>query len=200
MRYVRFLLPLLVLFPSAGGMAQTVEEVTDLGKPFEADFASGSELRMYLRSGEIHILGGDENRILIRVKGRNADQANEVKVSLRRSGNTGGLHISGGPRNDLEIDIQIPKNANLSVRMPAGALEVRGVTGSKDAELHFGELIIAVGNPNQYARVDASVTSGALDADPFGVSKGGLFRSFKKDGTGSYRLHAHVGAGQLTLH
>jgi hypothetical protein len=31
------------------------------------------------------------------------------------------------------------------------------------------------------------------------VEKGGLFRSFEERGNGKYRLHAHVGAGELTL-
>ena len=33
----------------------------------------------------------------------------------------------------------------------------------------------------------------------FGETKDGLFRSFEKTGTGHYRLHAHVGAGDLNL-
>jgi len=198
MRYVRFLLPVFFLI-SPLGFAQTKNESTDLGKPFEADLASGGDLRMELRSGEFHIVGGDENKIVIHVTGRNADKANEVKVSLRRSDNNAELHISGGPRNDLAFDISVPKNVKLFLRMFAGELDVHGISGSKDIELHFGELRITLGSLGDYAHVDASVTSGALDADPFGINKGGLFRSFEKDGKGSYRLHAHVGAGQITL-
>jgi len=47
--------------------------------------------------------------------------------------------------------------------------------------------------------VDASVNAGDVEASPFGESHGGLFRSFKKSGSGKYKLHAHVGAGDLTL-
>jgi hypothetical protein len=44
------------------------------------------------------------------------------------------------------------------------------------------------------------VLAGDLTASAFGVSKDGLFRSFEKDNpSGKYRLHAHVGAGDLTL-
>ena len=199
MRSFRYLLPALLLLPMLG-VAQTKNEDTDLGKqPFEAAFASGGELRMYLRSGEFHIAGGEENKIVIRVSGENADRANEVKVSLRRSNNAADLHISGGPRNHLTIDISVPKKVNLLVRMFAGELDVDGIAGSTDVDVRAGDLSIAGGKPDDYARVDAAVTSGELDASPFGINKGGLFRSFKKDGKGSYRLHAHVGAGQLTL-
>jgi hypothetical protein len=44
------------------------------------------------------------------------------------------------------------------------------------------------------------VLAGDLTASAFGVSKDGLFRSFEKDNlSGKYRLHAYVGAGDLTL-
>jgi hypothetical protein len=51
----------------------------------------------------------------------------------------------------------------------------------------------------EWFMVEASVTSGGLKAPPFGENHGGLFRSFEKSGNGKYRLHAHVGAGDLTL-
>lgn len=199
MKCIRLLLPVFFLV-SGFAAAQTKNEDTDLGKqPFEADFAPGGELRLHLRSGEFHIAGGEENKIVIRVTGENAGRANEVKVSLRRSNNAADLHISGGPRNGLKIDITVPKNISLFARMFAGELSVRGITGNKNVEVSAGDVTIAVGNPGDYAHVEASVTSGGLDADPFGINKGGLFRSFHKDGSGSYRLHAHLGAGQLTL-
>lgn len=47
--------------------------------------------------------------------------------------------------------------------------------------------------------VSTKVNSGQVDAAAFDVSKGGLFRSFSKEGPGRYRLHTHIGAGQLTL-
>src|SRR6202043_2679756 len=105
----------------------------------------------------------------------------------------------GGPKNNLEVTIEVPNSAMLFVRMPAGDLSVEGVSGDKDVELHAGDLTIAVGNAADYNHVDASVMSGDLEAAPFSESHGGLFRSFEKSGSGKYRLHAHVGAGELTL-
>jgi hypothetical protein len=51
-----------------------------------------------------------------------------------------------------------------------------------------------------YRSVDASVYAGDLDAPAFGACTGGLFRSLHWSGTGAYKLHAHVGAGDLELH
>ena len=76
---------------------------------------------------------------------------------------------------------------------------MRDVVGDKDVELRFGQLSMEVGKAEDYRRVSASVNSGELDAPAFKISKGGLFRSFSRTGSGKYLLHAHVGAGELDL-
>jgi len=120
-------------------------------------------------------------------------------VRFWRSDNDADLRIFGGPKNNLEVTIEIPSSAMLFIRMSAGDLSVEGVSGDKDVELYAGDLTISVGDAADYGHVDASVLSGDLEAAPFHESHGGLFRSFEKHGAGKYRLHAHVGAGDLTL-
>jgi len=182
------------------GLPDSKLEVKDLqNHPFAVDFPSGSNLRVHLRSGEFRIVGRDGNKIAVHFNGGNADNGRDLTVRFRRSGNDGDLRVFGGPKNNLEVTIEIPSAAILFVRMPAGDLSVEGVSGDKDVELHFGDLTIAVGNAADYSNVDASVMSGGLEAAPFGESHGGLFRSFEKSGSGKYKLHAHVGAGDLTL-
>jgi hypothetical protein len=195
-----FLLTTLLTLSVASGAAQTKLDVKDIeNHPFTADFYSGGKLRMYLRSGDFRIVGGSDNKITVRINGGNAYRATDLRVQLEGSNNLANLTVSGGPKNDLEVTIEVPRKTGLFVRMPAGNLELRHVTGDKDAELHAGELIIEVGEVSDYSRVDASVYSGGLEASPFGESHGGLFRSFHKEGNGRYHLHAHVGAGDLTL-
>jgi len=195
-----FLVVALVSLAGVIGAAQSKIDVKDIvDHPFSADFASGGRLRMYLRSGDFHIDGTDQNKILVRVDGRNAWRASDLRVQLERSSDSAELTVSGGPKNDLNVTIEIPRKTGLFVRMPAGNLELHRVIGDKDAELHAGELIIDVGDVSEYSRVEASVYSGGLEASPFGESHGGLFRSFHKEGNGRYTLHAHVGAGDLTL-
>jgi hypothetical protein len=195
-----FLLASVLALSVAAGAAQTKLDVKDIeNHPFTADFNSGGKLRMYLRSGDFHIVGGSDNKITIRITGRNAYRASDMRVQLEGSNNSADLTVSGGPKNDLEVTIEVPKKTGLYVRMSAGNLALQHVTGDKDAELHAGELVIDVGDASDYSRVDASVYSGGLEASPFGESHGGLFRSFHKEGNGRYHLHAHVGAGDLTL-
>src|SRR5690348_10142708 len=185
---------------AAVNAAQSKIDVKDVvDHPFSADFASGSRLRMYLRSGDFHIEGSDANKIAVRVEGRNAWRANDLRVQLDRTSDAADLTISGGPRNDLNVTIEIPRKTGLFVRMSAGNLEVHHVIDDKDAELRAGEMIMDVGSASDYSSVEASVYSGGLEASPFGEQHGGLFRSFHKEGNGKYHLHAHVGAGDLTL-
>jgi hypothetical protein len=197
---IPFFLASVLAMSVASGAAQTKLDVKDIeNHPFTADFNSGGKLKMYLRSGDFHIVGGPDNKITVRITGANAYRASDVRVQLEGSKDYAALTVSDGPKNDLEVTIEVPKKTGLFVRMPAGNLELHHVTGDKDAELHAGELIIDVGEASDYSRVDASVYSGGLEASPFGESHGGLFRSFHKEGNGRYHLHAHVGAGDLTL-
>jgi len=195
-----FLLATVLALSVASATAQTKLDVKDIeNHPFTADFNSGGKLRMYLRSGDFRIVGGSGNKITVRITGGNAYRASDMRVQLEGSTNSADLTVSGGPKNDLEVTIEVPRKTGLYVRMSAGNLELQHVTGDKDAELHAGELVIEVGDAGDYSRVDASVYSGGLEASPFGESHGGLFRSFHKEGNGRYHLHAHVGAGDLTL-
>ena len=175
-------------------------EATDLPEhPFRVDYPSGSQMSLRLRSGDVRVVGKEGNQIAVRVEARDMERARAVKVYFERFENSAELRVSGGPKDNLQIIIEVPRNTGLFVRMPAGQLEISDVTGDKDVQLHAGELILHVGDPADYSHVDASVISGGLEAPPFHEDHGGLFRSFQKSGNGKYRLHAHVGAGDLTL-
>lgn len=191
----------LAVFSTPLLMAQSKKvEATDLPEhPFQVDYPSGSQMSLHLRSGDVRVVGKEHNQISVRVEARDTERAREVKVYFERFENSAELRVWGGPKNDLQIIVEVPKNTGLFVRMPAGQLEISDVTGDKDVQLHAGDLILHVGDPGDYSHVDASVTTGGLEAPPFHEDHGGLFRSFQKSGNGRYRLHAHVGAGDLTL-
>jgi hypothetical protein len=199
MRSLHVLFACLSLFTPVG-LSQTKIEVSDLqNHPFSVGFPSGSQLRLHLRSGEIRIIGADENKITVQLSGRNADNARDLSVRFKPSATGAELRVSGGPRNELQVTIHIPKSTGIFVRMPAGELTVEGISGDKDVELHAGDLTISGNSASDYSRIEASVTAGDLEAPPFGESHGGLFRSFHKNGPGKYQLYAHVGAGELTI-
>ena len=182
-----------------GSQASSKTVTTKVGEPhFEAPLPSGVPLRLYVRSGDIHVLGSDDSKISVDISGK-TQKLDDVKHRLAILDSSAEFHLSGGPRNDVQITIHLPKNCDLYLRVPAGDVSVEGISGNKDIELHAGDLSIHVGNPDEYSQVDASVNAGDVEASPFGESHSGLFRSFKKSGAGKYKLHAHVGAGDLTL-
>src|ERR1700676_1814188 len=166
---------------------------------FYVDFAPRGQLDLRIRPAEIHSIGSDEDRIVVRVGGRQGLDSKDVEARFEKHGNSGVLEITGGPRNDMSIAVQVPKEANLVVGVFAGDVEVRDIVGDKDVKLNFGALRIGVGDATGYSTVKASVSSGEIDAEPFGESRGGLFRSVEKSGNGRYKLRAYVGAGRLSL-
>jgi hypothetical protein len=188
-----------LLAPLAAAQSKRIEATNLPDHPFQVEYPSGSKVNLYLRSGDIRVIGKDEGKITVRANAEDLDKAREVRVRFERQDGSADVTISGGPRNNLQITVEVPKATALLVRMTAGQLEISDVTGDKDAQLHFGEMIVHVGNPADYSSVDASVNTGGLEAPPFGEDHGGLFRSFHKSGSGKYKLHAHVGAGDLNL-
>jgi hypothetical protein len=166
---------------------------------FEAPVASGAAIALHIRSGDIRILGSDSEKLTVDISGKNKDKIEDLRYALTSGSGRIELRVSGGPRNELTIEVHFPRNSDLYARIPAGDVTIEKVVGSKDVELHAGDLTIEVGNPADYARAEASVSAGDIAAGPFGESHSGLFRSFSKSGTGKYNLHAHIGAGDLTL-
>ena len=170
--------------------------IEEVGKsPVSERFASGGRVRMDLCSSGIEISGHDENALRISY----SPEHGAVRVRIQVSGDLADLKVTGCPRNNFTVKIELPRSSALYVRMFAGELDVRDVVGDKDVELHFGQLNMDVGKAEDYREVSASVNSGELDASAFNISKGGLFRSFSRNGRGRYSLHAHVGAGELDL-
>jgi len=196
----RTLVLLFALCITATAQSTSKQQLSERGTcAMTAAFSSNGNLRLHIRSGDVRVEGSEGEKIVVSCQSRKSQDLRAVHISFTSSGKDGDLNISGGPHNDLQIVVQIPKRSNLWLRMPAGELHVKGVRGSKDVEVHAGDVTVDVGHPDDYDHVDASVNAGELDADAFHINKGGLFRSFSRSGPGNFRMHAHVGAGQLTL-
>jgi len=162
----------------------------------EMPFDAGGYINMNLGAGDAEVIGTADEKITVTYDTEGQDKKVTVDVSI--AGRNAQVHVDG-PRNKFHYKIYVPQRTNLRIRMSAGALEVRDIRGEKDVELRAGDLTIKIGDPRDYGAVHASVTLGGLDAPPFNKNKGGIARSFKLQGDGNYRLHAHVFTGQLTL-
>ena len=161
---------------------------------------AGTRLAVDSKPAEVNLVGTDEREIRVTCTVEDSARADEVHIRFHKKDGTSKLSITGGPSNNVHITIEIPHQTHLSVRMPAGAIHVKDVTGDKDIDVHAGELTISGVSPESYRTVDASVEIGEVHASQYSVEKGGFFRSFKRfSADGLYRLDAHVITGSIKL-
>ena len=165
----------------------------------ERTFFQNGRIRMDLSAGEYHISGSPDNRIRLEWSVRDPAQLPRVRARADVRDRDASITTDGPTNKGLNVAIQVPKQADLYVRLTAGDLRIEGIQGNKDVELYAGDVRIDVGRPEDYHNVDASVWAGEIKAAPFQVFKGGLFRSFDWRGKGPYRLHAKLKAGDLRL-
>jgi hypothetical protein len=156
----------------------------------------GQALKLELSSGDYRIEPGAGDKLVVITQADSQQQ--KPKFGIDTNPAEAFVRVEG-PRNYSAI-IQVPKNSNLRVRLRGGRLRVDGIDGDKDIESNAGAVSIDVGQPENYARVDASVGMGHIDAPPFRVAQEGFEKSFSTHGPGSYRLHAHVGTGEILLY
>jgi hypothetical protein len=195
-----FLFPVLLFLCPFVALGQIAQEITSLqNRAFQTDLASGATLRLHLHDGDFRVVGSDSDKISIHVEGKNLERADHIKINLKRSNNGVELKLSHVPKSQLQVMIEIPKSTNLYARMRGGDLSILGIMGDKDLELTGGDLTVQVGNPQDYSHIDLSVRYGDISGSQFGVPKGMVGNSLRKDGTGKYKLHAHVMAGDLVL-
>jgi hypothetical protein len=182
------------------GFCQAVKETSSLEhQDFETKIALGTNVRLHLHDGNFRVVGSDSDKISIHVEGKNVDQAKNIKIRVNHENGSVDLKLTNVPKNELQVTITIPRSTGLYARMRGGDLVVEGVRGNKDLELTGGNLTIGVGEPEQYSQVDLSVRFGDISGNVFGDPKGWVGNSVHKAGTGKYRLHAHVMAGDLVL-
>jgi hypothetical protein len=162
-------------------------------------FVSGGNIRLHLQAGGYRIQPSDADNIVVTYNAGSEGDLSRVKAEIKASGSSAEIYITGTPHNNFQATIEVPRRSNLWARLSAGQLDVGDVEGDKNIELWAGQLNIDVADPGAYGHRDASVLAGSVEATAFHVSKGGLFRSFQEDGSGKYRLHAHVTTGEIDL-
>lgn len=160
-------------------------------KPFVAD----GRIEMQLSGGDYEIRAGADNHIRVSLTGNPAT----TKVDITTAGSQATVKVTDTPHNNFAATIEVPKSANLVVHLAAGDLTIAGIAGNKDIDSYAGNVTIAIGRPDEYANVDASVKVGDLHAEPFGAVKSGMLQTFKWSGKGKYTLRAWLGAGNLQL-
>jgi hypothetical protein len=174
-----------------GGNAVADKPVVGAEKPF----AAGGKINIQLEGGGYEVQAAPDDRIRVTLSGN----IGNAKVELAADGTHADVKVKDTPNNNFHATIEVPKAADLVIRLSGGDLLMAPITGNKDVEAYGGDIKIGVGDPNDYSSVDASVKAGDINADVFGGSKSGLLQRFTWSGPGKYTLRASLGAGDLVL-
>jgi hypothetical protein len=180
---------------AAGFCASAFLQAQTKANATEKPFASGGKIDMQLSGGSYEIRPAATNHIRVTLSGNTGN----AKVDLTTSGTRADVKVRDTPGNNFQGTIEVPRAADLVVRLTGGNLVIAAIIGNTDVESYAGNVQIAVGDPKEYSSVDATVKAGDINAGVFGGSKSGLFQQFKWSGPGKYTLRAHLGAGNLEL-
>jgi hypothetical protein len=182
--------------PRTQAETQPQSQVEGSAKVTEKPFASGGKIEMQFEAGSYTVRPGDGDAIRVTLGGN----VGAAKVDVTTgAGTQASVSVKETPNNNFQATIDVPKSADLVIRLSAGDLKVEAIGGNKDIESNAGNVDIVTGDSSDYASVDAAVKAGDINAAPFGESQSGLFRSFTWSGKGKYTLRARLLAGNLTL-
>jgi len=161
----------------------------------EKPFVSAGSVEMQLDGGNYEIRPADDNRIRVSFGGNTGNATAE----LTTDGAHANLVVKDTPHSNFKARLEIPKVSDVVIHLSGGNVEMAAITGNKDFNSTAGNVEIAAGNPADYASVDASVKAGNLEGGPFGQAGSGLGPHLAWTGSGKYKLHASLGAGNLEL-
>jgi hypothetical protein len=164
-----------------------------------AAFSARGTVTLQLGAGDATIVSEPGAReIVVTTEIKNPGKAKDIKTKINVTGDSALVKVTG-PDN-FRYKIVLPTALNLKVRMSAGDLSLSGVDGSLDLQLHAGDCNVYLGSAAEnFGPIDLSVGAGDITGEPFAASKSGLFRHFHDHRMGKYRLHVHVGAGDLRV-
>jgi len=181
-----------VVFASACSQSSSEpDETRTVDKPF----AAGGRIGVQIESGDCEIVRSAGERIRVTLRG----SIGKATADVNSSGADASVLVKNTPHSNFHCAIDVPAADELRVSMRGGSLKVADVATTTDVENVGGSVEIAVGDPSEYASVDASVGAGDLKAGPFGSGQSGIGSHLTWSGTGKRRLTAHVGAGDLRI-
>jgi hypothetical protein len=169
---------------------------TKTGPPLTAEkpFAAGGRIEMQLDGGSYEVRPSADNRVRISTD----EHIGDAGVTVTADGTNARVEATNTP-NHFNATIDVPKAADLVIHLKAGELTIGEIAGNKNLDSYAGNITIAVGNPDDYASVDATLKAGDIQASAFGGSKSGLMPHFTWSGPGKRTLRADLGAGNLVL-
>jgi len=152
---------------------------------------------MRLSSGQYYIRPGNSNdRIRLHWSTIKSQDMSKVDVKLEVHGSEAVITTRG--TRDLRVEIEMPEAADIYAHLGKGDIDVRDIEGNKEISCHSGDVTVH-GNATLYKQVHLYAGLGDIEAPPFGISKGGLLRSFHGSGNGKYMLNLWTRMGSITV-
>ncbi len=161
----------------------------------EKPFVAGGTIDMRLDGGSYEVRPASGNLVRVTLSGNTGN----ARAELTTSDTHANLTVKDTPHSNFRATIEVPKTADLVIRLSGGNLSLAEIVGNKDVESNGGNVEIAVGDANQYSRVDGSVKAGDIHATMFGGSKSGLLPHVTWSGPGQHTLRVNLGAGNLSF-
>jgi hypothetical protein len=165
----------------------------------EKIFVSGGRIEMQLGGGSYTIRPASDTHIRVTI----GSESGRARVALTTNATRATVSVTETPGDNFQATIEVPKTSDLIVRLSGGNLMLSGITGNKDIDSVAGNTEISVGDPNQYASMEATVKAGDLNVGAFSGARiedsFGLLHRATWSGKGRYTLRASLGAGNLVL-
>ncbi|HVZ18472.1 MAG TPA: hypothetical protein VG897_15235 [Terriglobales bacterium] len=162
---------------------------------FEAAFNPGGKVTLDLSAGGYTIQGTTNNKIRVEI---DSHENREVQCRMNVSGSDAKIAIDG-PSNNFKATIYVPQRTDLNVDQTIGELIVSNVEGNKHLGLNIGRIQVEVPNTDAQPEFNGSVIIGDLQANAWGIEKGGFFRSYSTHSSSPYWIKAHVDIGDLEV-
>lgn len=162
----------------------------------------GASLWFRLRGGDLRITRGtDPQHIVVRYTPdpKQPWKEKRVQVRSRLHGSLVQVEIKAPMSVSVETEVEVPSPISLDIHMTGGDLTVEGVDGDKNLELLAGDLKVEVGTLQNVRDAEVSSGIGDVSVPPIGEVHGWLGHTWKYQGSGKYRLHAHTTFGDASL-
>ncbi len=130
------------------------------------EFAPGGSIEFHMLAGDLRVVPVDEPRISIHytMHSNHANFIAKVKPDFNVNGSKAVVRLEAPRDGDIDVELRVPAQADLYLRVFAGAITVGQIEGNKNVETRAGDIQIQLPEHPNYAWVDASTLAGVVSA------------------------------------
>jgi hypothetical protein len=164
------------------------------------DFASGGRVELHMRYGDLTVLPARTDHISIRYKmqSEHSDFIPKIATRFEIGPSTAVLRIDAPRDGSVDVELTVPRNSNLLLRVAAGDIVIGPIDGDKNVETYAGDIRIELPEQFDTGPVDARTHAGDV-ISPWGKPHGWVGGALKYDGGGKHSIRAHTYAGDIEL-